>query len=325
MPLPKHTIGVDLGGTNMQIGLVGGTGEDSKVLTRAKRKTRPDEGEQAVVVRLMEGIREACELAKISPRDLAGVGIGAPGVIDPATGTVVEAVNLCWRDVPLAKMVKDEFKVPVVVDNDVNVAIYGENRLGAGENAQNLLGVWLGTGVGGGLILNGQIHYGDFNSGGEIGHITLFPRAAVGARSFEQNCSRTALVERLVRLIQSNHPSALTELSGGDLGAVKSKTVAKAYQMGDPLTVEVVDDAAELVGIAIAGIVTVLSLGRVVLGGGLTEALGDPLVERVRKSVRANVFPDKARAVKVVATELLDDAGVLGAAMLAQEAVARKG
>jgi glucokinase len=324
MPAAKHTIGVDLGGTNMQIGVVSGSGSDARVIARAKKKTKAAEGQEAVIARLAEGVQEACQEAKVPPSELVAIGIGAPGVIDPATGTVLEAVNLRWNDVPLAQLVKDRFKVPVVVDNDVNVAVYGEYRLGAGDNAKNLLGVWLGTGVGGGLILNGQLHYGDFFSGGEIGHTTLFPRAAAGFRSFEQNCSRTSVVERLVRLIESNHKSILPELADGDLSEVKSKTVAKAYQAGDALTVEVVDDTAELIGIAIASAVTLLSLGRVVLGGGLTEALGEPLVERVRRTVRDHVFPHKAQAVKVVATKLLDDAGVLGSAMLAQEAIARK-
>jgi glucokinase len=310
--------GVDLGGTNMQIGIVSG---DAQVVARAKRKTKSAEGADAVIRRLCEGIEEACGEARIGIEDLAALGVGAPGVIDPDTGMVLEAVNLRWREVPLAQILQDRFKAPVVIDNDVNVAVYGENELGAGERARNLLGVWLGTGVGGGLILNGRIHSGDFNSGGEIGHMTLFPGNPPGYRSFEQNCSRTAVVDALVRLISSNHRSMLPEMVEGKLSDIKSKTIAKAYQAGDPLTVEVVDKAAELTGVAIAGVVTLLSLRRVVLGGGLTEAIGDPLVERVSDSVRAHVFPERAKAVEIVATRLLDDAGVLGSALLAMERI----
>jgi glucokinase len=309
-------VGVDLGGTNMQIGIVS---DASKLIATAKRKTKAAEGQDAVIARLVEGITEACTTAKITPKDLAAVGIGAPGVVEPETGFVYEAVNLRWRDVPLGKILQDALKVPVVIDNDVNVAVYGENKLGAGENAKNLLGVWLGTGVGGGLIINGRLHQGDFFSGGEIGHMTLFPGNPPGFRSFEQNCSRSAVVNALTRLIETNHRSMLPELVDGDLSEIKSKAIAKAYDAGDALTREVVDACAELVGIHIAGVVTLLSLGRVVLGGGLTEAIGEPLVERVRKAVRANVFPERARAVKVVATKLLDDAGVYGSALLAME------
>jgi glucokinase len=127
------------------------------------------------------------------------------------------------------------------------------------------------------------------------------------------------VVDRIVRLVKSNRRSVIPSLVDGDLDQVKSKTVAKAYQMGDELTMQVVDHVADLLGIAIANVVTLLSLPRVVLGGGLTEALGEPLVERVKKSARANVFPDKCKQVKVVATRLLDDAGALGAALIAQD------
>lgn len=312
----KPVVGIDLGGTNVQIGVVG---PEHKVVGAAKRKTKPDEGRDAVLARIADGIEEACSQAKVRVNELAGVGIGAPGAIDPATGTVIEAVNLRWNDVPLAKLMGDRLRLPVFVDNDVNVAVYGENKLGAGENARDLLGVWLGTGIGGGLILNGELYYGTFFTAGEIGHTILFPGNPMGSRSLEHNCSRTSVVERLVKLIRANKKSVIPSLVDDDLDEVKSKTVAKAYQMGDELTVQVVDNAADLIGIAIANVVTLLSIGRVVLGGGLTEAMGDPLVDRVKKSVRANVFPEKCKQVKVVGTKLLDEAGVLGAALIAYE------
>jgi glucokinase len=314
----KLVAGVDLGGTNMQIGLVS---PDRKMVARAKRKTKAAEGKDAVIERLIGGIQEACEAAKIAPKDLAAVGIGAPGVVEPDTGYLYEAVNLRWREVPLGQLLTDRLKVPAVIDNDVNVAIWGENKLGSGQNARNLLGVWLGTGVGGGLIIDGKLHHGDFFSGGEIGHMTLFPGNMPGYRSFEQNCSRSSVVDAIVRLISQNHRSTIPEMVEGDLSSVKSKTVARAYAAGDPLTVGVVNRAAELIGIQIAGVVTLLSIGRVVLGGGLTEALGEPLIDRIRQSAVANVFPDRARAVEIVGTTLLDDAGVLGSALLAMERV----
>jgi glucokinase len=316
MPDSKTVVGIDLGGTNIQVGVVNG---GYKVVGRAKRKSKPDEGRDRVIDRIVDGVSEACTAAKISPGDLGAVGIGAPGAIDHSSGTVIEAVNLRWDNVPLADLLGKKLGKRVVVDNDVNVAVYGENRLGAGENARDLLGVWIGTGIGGGLILNGSLYQGNFMTAGEIGHTTLFPGNAPGLRSLEQNCSRTSIVERLTKLIRSNHKSVIPSLVDDDLSEIKSKVIAKAYEMGDELTVEVVDNAADLVGVSVAGVVTLLSLGRVVLGGGFTEALGEPFVDRVKKSVRAHVFPDKCRQVKVVGTKLCDDAGVLGAALLAFE------
>jgi glucokinase len=315
MPDRKPVAGIDLGGTNVQIGVVD---SELKIIGRAKRKTRADEGAERVIDRLVEGVEEACRAAGIEMGALGGIGIGAPGAIDPQRGLVREAVNLRWTNLPLRDILAQRTGVAVLVDNDVNAAVYGENCLGAGENARDLLGVWIGTGIGGGLILSGELYYGSFFTAGEIGHTTLFPGNPPGTSTLEQNTSRLSIVERIIRLIRANRPSIVPALVNGNLGDVKSKTIAKAYQAGDELTREVVDNAADLLGIAIANTVTILSLGRVVLGGGLTEAMGEALVDKVAASVRARVFPERCRQVQIVGTRLEDDAGLLGAALLAR-------
>jgi len=324
MPADRNApvIGIDLGGTNMQIGVVDA---DNKVKGRTKKKTKADEGQDAVVNRLVSGIEEACEEAKIKVSDLGAVGIGAPGGIDCKRGVVIEAPNLRWNDVPLGKILRDRLKTgTVVVDNDVNVAVYGENKLGCGDNAQDVLGVWVGTGVGGGLVLNGHLYGGGFGTAGEIGHTVLFPGAALGNRKLEENCSRKFMVLRLARLIRANNKSMLTEIAGGDekIESVGAGALGEAYRKGDDLVTRVVDESAELIGVAIANTVTVLALPLVILGGGLTEALGEAYVKRVQSAVRAAVFPERCKSVKVVATKLEDDAGLLGAALLAREAIA---
>jgi glucokinase len=312
----KPIVGIDLGGTNMQIGVVNGAGE---VIGRARKKTQADQGQAKIVERMVEGIELACREAGLSPSALGGVGVGAPGAVDHISGVVLEAVNLRWNEVPLAEILTQKVGVPTVLDNDVNVAVFGEWKMGAGRGVSELLGVWLGTGIGGGLILSNQLYQGGFLTAGEVGHTTLFPGAALGTRSLEQNCSRTAVADRLTRLIRSNHKSSLARVLSEEGGQIKSKAIAAAYDEGDDLTREVVDEVANLLGIAIANVVTLLSLPRVVLGGGLTEAVGKPLVSGVRKSVREHVFPDRCRDVEVVASLLEDDAGVVGAALLARE------
>lgn len=313
---PSAFVGIDLGGTNMQIGVVSPA---LKILGRAKKKTKADEGPDAILTRIVQGVEEACADAKLPLTSISALGIGAPGAIDPDKGLVREAANLRWNDLPLAALLRKRLKIPVIVDNDVNVAVVGEHRQGAGKGASHLLGVWVGTGIGGGLILSNALHYGHFLSAGEIGHTILFPGNPRGHRSLEHNCSRTAVAERLARLLRSNHKSALAKEEGALEGDIKSKSIARHYHDGDRLVTEVVDHAADLLGIAIANAVTLLALERVVLGGGLTEALGEPFVKRVRDSVRAYVFPDACREVDVLESKLRDDAGVIGSAILASE------
>ncbi len=320
MPPAKPFVGIDLGGTNMQIGVVS---PNCKVLAPAKRKTKPEEKLDGVLGRIIDGVQEACQIAGIRIEDLGGVGIGAPGAVDPYQGVVLEAVNLRWTDVPLAEILTKKLKVRTYLDNDVNVALYGEWKLGAGKGVKNLLGVWVGTGIGGALILDGRLYYGHYCSAGEMGHMILLPNMPRGFRSLEHNCSRSAVVERLVRLLKANVRSKITqEIDDGDYSRIKSKTLARYYHDGekeDKVVCEVVDSAADLLGQAIGSMVTMLSLPRVVLGGGLTEALGKPFVSRVQGVARDIAFPDACKKVEVVASELLDDAGVLGAAMIAME------
>lgn len=321
MPAPKPFVGIDLGGTNMQLGVVSA---DFKMLSRAKRKTKADEGRDEVVNRLVAGIEEACAEGKIAVSDLGGVGIAAPGAVDPGKGVVLEAVNLRWDDVPLADILSRKLKLRVYLDNDVNAAVYGENRLGAGKDSRHLLGVWVGTGIGAGLILNGELYYGCALTAGEIGHTILLPGNPRGSRSLEHNCSRTAVAERLTRLVRANHKTMLIDEMEGDFTNVKSKALGRCYAAGDKLVCEVIDTAADLLGVAVANAATLLSLQRVVLGGGLTEAIGKPFVERVQKAAREYVFPDVLRKLDVVASQLEDDAGVYGAAMLAMQRAAEK-
>ncbi|MEL6329187.1 MAG: ROK family protein [Planctomycetota bacterium] len=309
-------IGIDLGGTNMQFGVVT---PDGRVLSRAKRKTLADEGEEAILMRLLSGVEEACKAAGTPMAEIRAVGIGAPGAVDPHRGLVLEAPNLRWRDMPLGMRLEDRLGRPVAVDNDVNVAIWGELQHGAGRGAREMLGVWVGTGVGGGLVLDGKLHLGHFFTAGEIGHMTVAPGNPPGLRTLENLCSRTAIVNRLTHMIEANADSIVPELVEGKLNKIKSRTLAEAYNRQDPTVRLLVDDAARRIGVVAGSLATLLSLERVVMGGGLTEAIGEPFVAAVRESVHEVVFPSALRSVIVVGSELEDNAGVIGAALLARD------
>lgn len=306
----------------MQVGLVDPGGG---VLARATRTTNRADGAEGVVDRIARTAEEVCREAGWSVREVSCCGIGAPGPIDASRGTVIEAPNLRWRGVPLRDMLGGALGVAVTVENDVNAAVWGEYCRGAGRGAVDLLGAWIGTGIGGGLVLGGRLHRGHAGSAGEIGQMVVAPRNPPGLRRLERLFSRTALCHRARRLIEANEPSLLTELSGGDLDAIDTALLARAYTRGDGLAVRLIDDAAEGVGSALGALSTALGLDTIVLGGGLTEAIGTPFVERTASAVRAGVFPDRLRSIAVRVTELEHDSGLIGAALLADRSRAPHG
>lgn len=303
-------VGIDLGGTNMQVGVVDGAG---RVLGRARARTRGEEGPAAVIRRMAEGVREACRGAGVGVAEVRAIGVGAPAPIDHARGVVTHAPNLKWTEVALADELRSLLSEggaeapPVYVDNDVNAAAYGEHRLGAGRGYDDMMAVWIGTGLGGGLVLRGSVYQGPLLTGGEVGQMILLPDAPEGMRSVESRCSRTAIARELARR------------TGEPEGTLSAEVIAQRCLAGDADACAVVERAMDLLGVAVANMVTVLGLPRVVVGGGLTELLGEWLVGRVRASTHRNVFYAQSRGVEVVETALRENAGVLGAAMLAGE------
>lgn len=309
-------VGIDLGGTNMQIGVVDAR---NRILGRKGRKTKPRQGAKRVIERIAEGVEQACEIAGVSLRQVAAVGIAAPGAIDIPKGIVLEAPNLKWNNVPLRDLLAKRLRRPVVVDNDVNGAIWGEHKLGAGRGRGDALGVWVGTGIGGGLVLNDRLYYGEFFTAGEVGQTVLLPGLRKGRRTVEDFCSRTGMARTIGQLLKDHPDSPLWEITDGTGRITGSKQFAQARRRGCDLTIQVIDEAADLLGIAIANWVTVLALDTVVVGGGVTEALGEPYLRRIRSSFRKHVFPKRAAKCELIMTQLLDTAGLLGAALLARE------
>ncbi len=347
MPTRHHKpiVGIDLGGTNINVGVVD---HGLRLLpgSQVNKKTQAVLGVGTVLDRIAAAVRASIDGAGLSMREVSSIGIAAAGAVDSSRGVVLKGGNLGFTNVPLAAQLRKRTGLRVFVENDVNAAVYGEwvHPRGAIQGARDALGVWIGTGVGGGLIISGRLYSGGFFTAGEIGHTTLFPGVPLGRRSLEQNCSRTAISDRLLALIASGHESVLRQTiekekkdlldkarkdlkDKGKLGwnfepskILRSRAVAEAYERGDKLTISVVHEAAEHLGIAIAGAVTLLSLPHVVLGGGFTEALGAPWVGAVREATKRHVFPPECRKVRVVGTRLKDKAGIIGAALLARDA-----
>jgi glucokinase len=309
-------LGIDLGGTNIQAGLLD---SKDKLGDTERLKTKADGGEDVVISRIVKLVHEVLEKQSVKLDDVAGLGIGAPGAVNHKKGVVMNAVNLRWTDFPLAKVLEKELGIPVVVDNDVNVGTWGEYMAGAGKDYDELMGIFVGTGIGGGFVLGGELYHGALMTAGEVGHTILNADAPLGQRTVENLASRTNIVNHLKQLILSNHPSVISKLTDGDLDKVRSKILAEAFNQNDDLTLEVIGQAAHYIGVTIANAVTLLSLPCVVVGGGLTEALEKPWIELIRDVFDKYVFPPGLSKCKIVASKLGDDAGIIGAALLAKQ------
>lgn len=312
-PSQRCYVGVDLGGTNIQVGVLDAQG---RVLQRCRKKTKAERGADAVVERIARLVERVIADAGLESADIGGVGVGAPGAIDVERGVVLNAVNLRWTDLPLADRLSERLGLAVMVDNDVSAGAWGEYVAGAGRGHDDLLAIFVGTGIGAGLVLGGELYRGFHSTAGEIGHTVLDADAPLGRRTLEDLASRNSIVNRLVRLIESNHPSMVTQMVDGDWSKVRSRVLAEAAEAGDQLTLDVLADAARYVGIALANAVTLLSLPCAVVGGGLATALGEPWLEQVRANFREKVFPRQLGDCPVLMSKLGDDAGLIGAALL---------
>ncbi len=303
--------GVDVGGTNCAAALID---EDHQVVARAKRKT-PSGGPKAVlkaVAELVEGLEERP----------AAVGVGVPGPVND--GVVMVAPNLSgWTEpVAVAERLTRALDRPVAVGNDANLGAVGEWVAGAGRGSNHLLGVWLGTGVGGGLVLNGQPHDGAFGGAGEFGHMVVHRGGALcgcGRRGCVEAYAGRASLEHAVQVaIDAGRETALTKIAEAKgKQRLTSGVWAAALAERDPLATALVDEAVAVLGVALGAAINLLDLDRVVVGGGFAEKLGQPLADRLAEAAAPWIMVDEVER-RVVVAELEDDAGVVGAAELAR-------
>jgi glucokinase len=307
------TIGIDLGGTKIQ----GARVDHGRVVADVKVVT-PTGGVDEVVTAVADCVRRLSGHGAV-----AGVGVGAPGVVDAATGDVVRAPNLPGFEdrVPLAARLSGVLDgIRVVVDNDVNVAVLAEHRLGAARESADVLGVWVGTGVGGGLVLDGRVRRGPVGGAGEIGHMAV---AGVTRRCgcgqvghLEAVAGRAAMEGEARRRHEAGEHTALVELAGTK--RMKSSVFAKALEAGDRMAGQLLDDAVVALGTAVASAVALVDLDLVVMGGGLADKLGRQFVGRVEQAVRGRLFVPTS-GLRVVPGALGDLAGAMGAALLLDE------
>lgn len=317
-------VGFDLGGTKM---LATVFDSDFRVIGRKRRKTKGHEGAQSGFKRIVEAIDHALDDADCSRSSIQSIGIGCPGPLDLTKGIIMDAPNLGWRNVPIQKKLQDEFGAPTVLLNDVDAGVFGEWKFGAGLGRRCAVGVFPGTGIGGGCVYEGSILRGEKSSCLEIGHVQVMPdgpRCGCGRRGcLEALASRLAIAAAAAQSAYRGHAPHLREIAGTDLANIRSGTLAEAIEAGDTIVERLVKDAAEHIGTAVAGVINLLAPDCIVLGGGLVEAMPELFVTAVDKSARGRVLPESAVSFEVVAAKLGDDAAVMGAAAWAREFVAR--
>ncbi len=318
--------GIDLGGTKVMAVVVGPRG---KVLGEAKNPTPREGGPPAVTEEIAKTLREAAEAAGVETADLQGVGVGSPGAVDAETGNVAGAGNLPdWEEsFPLAGALSDLVGCPVLLGNDVQVAVDGEYALGAGRKVKSLLGVWWGTGVGGGIILGGKPWVGR-GAAGEIGHIVVKMDGApctCGRRGcMEAYAGRGSMEIEARRQVDKGRDTELFEImEKRGRTRLQSGVWARALEREDEMAVKLIDRAVEALGAGVASVVNVLDVEMVVIGGGLGSRLGEPYVERIREAMMPHLFVDD-RPPAVVPAGLGDLGGAIGATLLIKGRAARR-
>jgi glucokinase len=307
---------IDLGGTNIHAAVATAAGE---IIADLKEPTHSHEGPEGVIARMKQLL---VKLGATTNRRPQGMGVGAPGLVDFASGTTRFFPNFPtqWRDVPLGARLAEFIGAPVWVLNDARTAALGELVYGHGKAAKTFLFYTLGTGVGGAVVIEGRIRLGEFSAAGEIGHVTIDPHGlpcGCGSRGcLETLASGPAITGEAVRLVLAGNAPMLRELSGGDLNLVSPQLVAEAVQRGEAASTTLLGRVGEALGIGAASLVSALHPPLVVLAGGIAQ-LGDAIIEPMRRSMVARVGMFPADAVRIVRSELGDRAGLMGGIALA--------
>lgn len=320
--MSRQIIAVDIGGTQIRAALCDPGG---RIHRRVADLTASHEGPDAVIDRIERAIRQ------VWPADgpVAAIGVVAPGPLDPWSGVIFEAPNIpCWDNYPLRDVIQERLGVPTLVGNDANAAALAEQRFGAGQGKPNLIYITVSTGVGGGIIVNGELLLGAHGLAGEIGHMKIEPDGPICGCGdhgcLEALASGIAIARQARQRLRAGEPSGyaqgkhsrILELAHGDLEAISAKIVNQAAQAGDPLAIDVFRQAGTYLGIGLVNLLHLFDPDIIVIGGSVSKA-GDLLFKPARAVVRQRCMTDRYwRDTPIVPAVLGDDVGLLGALAL---------
>lgn len=314
--IKASAIGVDLGGTNLRVGIVD---QEGSILKSIKRPTMAKEGKDKVINRIIDLLREAIEISNQLSVEVKGICIGAPGFLDIKRGIIIESPNLPgWKDVALREEIQKRTNFPLIlIQNDANGFTYGEWWRGAGKGYNSMVGITLGTGVGGGLILDKKIWLGEDGAAGEIGHMIVEPyglKCQCGRYGcLESYSSGTGIVNRTIMALQKGMNSSLINRVKGKFSLVKSKMVFEEAVAGDELSLNIMEETGRYLGIAVSSLINILNVYRFVIGGRVASA-GDIILKSAREEILKRAINLPAKGEVIVEASLGDNAGIIGTA-----------
>lgn len=300
--------------------MIGAVVQGDKILSRCKKKTGAEEGPEAVLSRIASVIKTVVKDAGLTADDFDGVSMAVPGPHDREKGIMVYTPNLGFRDFPIKELLEKKIGISVSLENDVNAGTYGEYKLGAGKGLDHVIGLFPGTGIGGGIVLNGRLFRGATGNAGEIGHMIIQADGALcgcGQHGcLEALASRTAISKEAVAAASAGKAPATFAQAGSNFKNYKSGVFAAAYKNNEKSIIDIVERSARYLGIGMANCVNIFNPQMFILGGGVVEKLGKKYVALAEKSMRAHALKHLSKDVTVVEAQLGDDAVFLGAAHL---------
>ena len=316
----KRVVGFDMGGTKMLAVVLD---EELKQVSKAKIRTPVGASDKETFAAVVKAIREALDKGGTTAEELEAIGIAVPGPIDRAEGKIIELPNVGMRDYPMRDKLQKELGAPVVLENDVNAGTYGEFAAGAAKGFRNVVGVFPGTGVGGGIIIGGRLYRGTTGRAGEVGHLVVEAGGRMcGCGKYgclEAVASKTAIAKDLVHLAMNGLAPTILAKAGTDIAKIKSGLIRKAVENGEKAVLRVVERAAWYIGIGVGSCIDLFDPDVVVIGGGLIEKLGDRYLKPIIRSAREHSMI--ATNIPIVAAAFGDDSVVTGAAVLARREI----
>lgn len=315
--MSKYSIGIDLGGTKILTAIV--NKENGEVVSYIKKKTKKDKGPEKIIKKINNSINEVLETANLSINEIDDIGIGAAGQVNRKDGVIINAPNLDCKDLNIKEILQKEFNKDIFLGNDVEIATIGEMFFGSGKEEQDFVCIFVGTGIGSGIVQNGKIRYGSTGTAGEIGHIIVDvggrPCGCGGCGCLEAYASRLAIEKRIIGALKKGRTSDIVNYLEEDK-PIKTSMIKKSLENKDELIAQIINEASEYLASGLASIINFYNPSLIILGGGLMNAI-EYFYDHSTEIAKIKALPTPAKNIRFKKAQLGDFSGVIGAALLA--------